>query len=64
MTQARATSARLPDGHTLIGGNQNAFAREVDAAGKTVWEVKDGDLPGIKLNSVHEPPQIIRIEDF
>ena len=43
---------RLPNGNTLIacgdgkGGNR---IFEADADGKTVWEVKDGDLPGIKL---------------
>lgn len=47
-------AVRLPNGNTLIGGNQNAFAREIDPAGKTVWEIKDGDLPGIKINSVHQ----------
>ena len=47
-------AARLTNGNTLIGGNQNAFAREVNPKGETVWELKDGDLPGIKINSVHQ----------
>ena len=43
---------RLPNGNTLIScgdrpGGHRVF--EVDPAGKTVWEVKDGDLPGISL---------------
>lgn len=44
---------RLPDGHTLIacGDLKPAGPRvfEVDLEGRTVWEVKEGDLPGIRL---------------
>ena len=47
-------AVRLENGNTLIAGNQHAFAREVDPTGKIVWEVKDGDLPGIKMNGVHQ----------
>ena len=43
---------RLANGNTLIAvgdkqGGHRVF--EVDPTGKTVWEVKDGDLPGISL---------------
>jgi hypothetical protein len=46
------SAARLPNGHTLIScgdgpGGSRVF--EVDAGGKTVWEVKSSDLPGISL---------------
>jgi len=47
-------AVRLKNGNTLTAGNQHAFAREIDRAGKVVWELKDGDLPGLKLNSVHQ----------
>ncbi len=47
-------AVRLDNGNTLISGNQYATAREVNPKGETVWEVKDGDLPGIKLLGVHE----------
>jgi hypothetical protein len=48
------SAARLPDGHTLIAcGDMKCESGprvfEVDAAGKTVWEVKNGDLPGIQF---------------
>jgi len=46
---------RLANGHTLIscGDHKNAQGIfEVDAAGKTVWEVRDGDLPGISLKFI------------
>ncbi len=48
------SAARLPDGHTLIAsGDAKSEAGprvfEVDAAGKTVWEVKNGDLPGVQF---------------
>ncbi|MBI5801266.1 MAG: cellulase family glycosylhydrolase [Verrucomicrobia bacterium] len=44
---------RLPNGHTLIACGDmvkdGARVFEVDAAGKTVWEIKSSDLPGISL---------------
>lgn len=44
---------RLSDGHTLIGCGDlvkdGTRVFETDAAGKTVWEVRSGDLPGISL---------------
>ena len=48
------SAARLPDGHTLIACGDAKCVEgprvfEVDAAGKTVWEVKNGDLPGIQF---------------
>ena len=47
-------ATRLKNGRTLTAGNQHAFAREINSEGKIVWELKDGDLPGIKINSVHQ----------
>lgn len=46
------SAIRLPDGNTLVAcgdgpGGSRVF--EVDAAGRTVWEVKRNDLPGITL---------------
>jgi catechol 2,3-dioxygenase-like lactoylglutathione lyase family enzyme len=46
------SAIRLPNGHTLIAcgdgpGGSRVF--EVDASGKTVWEVAREDLPGISL---------------
>lgn len=44
---------RLPNGHTLISCGDavkdGARVVEVDGEGRTVWEVKNGDLPGISL---------------
>lgn len=44
---------RLPNGNTLIACGDavkdGARVFEVDGAGKTVWEIKNGDLPGISL---------------
>jgi hypothetical protein len=44
---------RLPNGHTLISCGDavkdGARVFEVDGEGRTVWEVKNGDLPGISL---------------
>lgn len=53
-------AVRLRNGDTLISGNQHAFAREVAPDGHIVWELKDGDLPGIRINSVHE---VLRLEN-
>jgi len=47
-------AVRLPNGNTMISGNQHAWVRELNPAGEIVWEVKNGDLPGIRINSVHE----------
>jgi hypothetical protein len=43
---------RLPNGHTLVAcgdskGGHRVF--EADADGRTVWECRDGDLPGISF---------------
>lgn len=46
-------AVRLKNGNTLISGNQHGWVREVDPQGKTVWELKDGELP-FKLYNVQE----------
>ncbi|MEI7956088.1 MAG: hypothetical protein WCJ66_13045 [Verrucomicrobiota bacterium] len=46
------SAARLANGNTLIAcGDQPGGNRvfEADAAGKTVWQIKDAELPGIQL---------------
>jgi outer membrane protein assembly factor BamB len=46
---------RLPNGNTLIScGDQKGGSRvfEVDAEGKTVWEVQGDELPGVSLKFV------------
>jgi hypothetical protein len=48
------TAVRLPNGNTLIGGNQHGYVREVNAKGATVWEINKDDLPGIPLYTVQE----------
>ncbi len=48
------TAVRLPDGNTLIGGNQHGYVREVNAQGATVWEITKDELPGIPLYTVQE----------
>ena len=47
-------AVRLKNGNTLVSGNQHAFVREISPKDEIVWEVKDGDLPGIKINGVHQ----------
>ena len=49
------SAVRLPNGHTVIScgdlpGGSRVF--EVDSEGKTVWQVQDGDLPGISLKFI------------
>jgi outer membrane protein assembly factor BamB len=41
-------AARLKNGNTLLTSNRN-FVREVNPAGETVWEVKQSDVPDIRL---------------
>jgi hypothetical protein len=48
------SAARLPNGNTLVACgdmkcDEGPRVFEVDPAGKTVWQVRDGDLPGIKF---------------
>jgi hypothetical protein len=42
------SASRLSNGNTLITSNRT-FVREVDAAGKTVWELTQADVPDYKL---------------
>jgi hypothetical protein len=51
-------AVRLPNGNTLITGNQHAFAREIAPDGKIVWEIKNGDLADIRINSVHQAQRL------
>jgi hypothetical protein len=44
----------LKNGHTLISGNQFGYVREVDTAGKTVWELTRSELPQYPLYTVQE----------
>ncbi|HWA25020.1 MAG TPA: hypothetical protein VG734_05040 [Lacunisphaera sp.] len=48
------TAVRLPNGNTLIGGNQHGYVREVNPRGEIVWELNRDDLPGIPLYTVQE----------
>jgi hypothetical protein len=47
-------AVRLKNGNTLASGNQHAWAREYNPKGEIVWELKDGDIPPYKINSVHQ----------
>jgi outer membrane protein assembly factor BamB len=42
-------AVRLPNGHTLIATGNGNRVIEVTPEGKTVWELKQDELPGIKL---------------
>ena len=42
-------AVRLPNGNTLIGAGNGNRVIEVTPAGKTVWELGQDELPGIKL---------------
>jgi homoserine O-acetyltransferase len=41
-------AARLKNGNTLVTSNRN-LVREVNPAGETVWELKQSDVPDIRL---------------
>ena len=47
-------AVRLPNGHTLISGNQHGYVREVNRQGEIVWRLEKDDLPGIPLQTVQE----------
>jgi hypothetical protein len=42
---------RLGSGDTLIAGDSNRYAREVNPKGETVWEFSQQDAPGYKLGN-------------
>ncbi len=48
---------RLDNGNTLISSNKG-FVREVDPAGKTVWELTKSDVPGYALYSLQEADRL------
>ncbi len=39
------SAIRLYNGNTLISGDRQAYTREVDSSGKTVWELTQADVP-------------------
>lgn len=45
---------RLPNGNTLLGGNQHCYVREVNKAGEIVWALTQKDVPEIKLYNIQE----------
>jgi hypothetical protein len=47
-------AVRLRNGNTLISGGEGAYVREIDKAGKTVWELNKNDLAGVALENVRE----------
>jgi len=52
-------ATRLKNGNTLINGNTYPGVREIAPDGKTVvWELRDGDLPGFRINSVHQAQRL------
>jgi hypothetical protein len=51
------SAVRLKNGNTLVGSNRG-FAREINPAGETVWELSQKDVPGIKLFVVQEADRL------
>jgi alpha-glucosidase len=47
-------AVRLPNGNTLISGNQHGYVREVNRKGEIMWGLEKDDLPGIPLHTVQE----------
>jgi alpha-glucosidase len=47
-------AVRLPNGNTLISGNQHGYVREVNPRGEIAWQIEKDDLPGIPLHTVQE----------
>ena len=48
----RFSAWRLENGNTLLGCGDEHRLIEVDKDNKVVWELKDGDLPGVKLGFI------------
>jgi hypothetical protein len=47
-------AVRLHNGNTLISGNSRKYLKEVTPDKQVVWEIKDGDLPGISFYTIQE----------
>jgi uncharacterized protein (DUF362 family) len=45
-------AVRLKNGNTLIAGDKNRYAREVNPKGETVWEFTPADAPDYKLGNL------------
>ncbi len=46
------SAVRLRNGNTLIAGDWSRYVREVDPAGRTVWEFTPADVPDIILGNL------------
>jgi hypothetical protein len=46
------SAIRLRNGNTLIAGDSQGYAREVNPQGATVWEFTAADAPGIRLFNI------------
>ena len=47
-------AVRLHNGNTLISGNSRKYVKEVNPDKQVVWELNDGDLPGISFYTIQE----------
>ena len=47
-------AVRLHNGNTLISGNSRKYVKEVTPDKQVVWELNDGDLPGISFYTIQE----------
>ncbi len=47
-------AVRLKNGDTLISGDAYKYAREVNPAGQTVWELTQADIPDYTLGNIQE----------
>jgi len=45
-------AVRLKNGNTLVAGDKNRYAREVDREGREVWEFDSADAPGYVLGNI------------
>ena len=46
------SAIRLPNGNTLVPGDNRAFVRELNPKGEVVWAIEKNDLPGIELRGI------------
>ena len=51
-SEACWSAVRLPNGNTLVPGDNHAFVRELNPKGEVVWSIEKNDLPGIELRGV------------
>lgn len=59
-TKGPWAAVRLPNGNTLITGNNFGYVHEVNAKGEIVWQIEKADLPDYKIGCIQD---VVRLKN-